>query len=72
MVVTFTGTFDLEDGVDVLYLFEGVDNTGSQIGAFTGQALPSAATSTTNQVYISLFTDGSGNGMGFTATVTFQ
>jgi hypothetical protein len=51
--------FDIEFGADTLYLFDGGNSAAPLIGAFTGNSIPSAITSTGNQVFIKFHTNSS-------------
>ena len=71
VVLTFT-SFDTEQGVDVLTVFDGSANTPVPIASFSGQALPAAQRTIGSRMFITWTTDGVNNYDGFRAIATFE
>jgi len=65
-VTLYFVSFDLESG-DYLRIYDGGDASAPLIGEYTGNTLPDLHTSTGNQLFITLSTDGSGEASGFKA-----
>lgn len=60
--------FDLEDGKDFLYIYDGTDNDAPLIGSYTGSTLPPIVTSTSGAMYIHFVTNGNGVSNGWFAS----
>lgn len=58
--------FDLGSG-DYLRIYDGESSSAPLLGEYTGSTLPDQHTSTGNKLFVTLHTDGSGNGEGFKA-----
>ena len=57
--------FSLENNVDFLSIYEGIDNTGNLLGTFTGFTLPDDITVASGAIYMQFSSDVSINYSGF-------
>ncbi len=71
VTVTFT-SFNIEDGWDYLYVYDGPDTSSPTLGAFTGLTVPGPFTSThaTGALTFVFTSDGSTNYTGWEASIT--
>jgi len=60
--------FDLEDGKDFLYIFDGTGTDASLIGSYTGNQIPPVVTAYSGSMFIQFVTDGSGTSNGWLAS----
>lgn len=67
ITMSFT-SFDLEQGYDSLYIYDGGDTSGTLIGAYTGQSGPGTVTAYSGKMTLLFTADCSVNGTGFEAT----
>ncbi|TCK67238.1 putative secreted protein (Por secretion system target) [Winogradskyella wandonensis] len=61
--------FNLGNG-DSVSVYDGLDNSGTTLGTFSGSTIPDEITSTTGAVFIEFFTDASDVGQGWTLSYT--
>ena len=60
--------FNLENGKDFLFVYDGTDTDASLIGSYTGNTAPSVVTATSGSMFIQFVTDGSGTSNGWSAS----
>jgi len=60
--------FDLEDGKDFIYVYDGTDTDAALIGSYTGNEIPPAIFATSGSMYIQFISDGSGASNGWLAS----
>lgn len=60
--------FDLEEGKDFIYVYDGTSTDASMIGSYTGNQLPPVITATSGSMFIQFVTDGSGTSNGWSAS----
>jgi len=60
-------TFDLEDNVDFLTIYDGTTTSANIIGTYTGSNLPQSLTSSSNAMLIHFTTNGTINEQGWSA-----
>jgi hypothetical protein len=60
--------FDLENGKDFIYVYDGTNTDASLIGSYTGNTLPPAVTAASGSMFIQFVTDGSGTSNGWRAS----
>lgn len=63
-------SFDLENGYDSLYIYDGNSTTATLIGAYTGTTSPGSFTSTGNAVTLRFISDPFVNNAGFVSSWT--
>jgi hypothetical protein len=69
VTMNFTG-FDLENGYDSLYIYDGNSTAAALIGAYTGTTSPGSFTSTGNAVTLHFISDPFVNNSGFVSSWT--
>jgi hypothetical protein len=60
--------FDLEDGKDFLYVYDGLNAEAQLIGSYTGSSIPPEAVASSGAMFIKFETDGNGTSNGWLAT----
>ncbi|KAL4229601.1 hypothetical protein ACF0H5_012639 [Mactra antiquata] len=68
VLLTFTD-FEIETGMDYLQIYNGLDDTGVMVGAYTGLNFPQSVTSASG-LYLKFTTSAIGNYRGFQAEYT--
>ncbi|MBI2969081.1 MAG: Ig-like domain-containing protein [Bacteroidetes bacterium] len=61
-------SFDIEDGYDYVYVYEGGDSTGLLLAAFTGSTLPSTVTAIGDSMFVQFISDNIINNAGWDAS----
>lgn len=69
-VVLVFESFEMEDNFDSVYVYDGVDVSGTLLGGFTGNVLPPALTAQSGSMYVLLVSDNVIELSGFMATWT--
>lgn len=71
ITLTFSA-FDTESNLDVVRVYDGVDNTGTLVATFSGNTLPSATSinGTNKSMYVEFVTNGTNTAQGWTASYT--
>lgn len=69
ITLNFTA-FDTEANVDRVLIFDGADNTATQIANYSGSSIPASVTSSTNSLYIEFRTNGTVVAQGWDANYT--
>ncbi len=62
--------FDVDNTIDRVAIYDGVDFSAPLIGTYTGTSIPSNIVSTGGSMYIEFTTNGSGAGLGWSADFT--
>ena len=62
--------FNVDNGADTLYLYDGTNNSAPLLGKFTGNTNPAAQLATTGTMFIEFMTDGSTNNSGWDLNYT--
>jgi len=60
--------FDLENGKDFIYIYDGVGTDSPLIGSYTGNTFPPEAVSTSGSMFIQFVSDGTGTSNGWLAS----
>lgn len=60
--------FDLENGKDFIYVYDGTNNDAPLIGSYTGNTIPPVITANSGSMFIQFVTDGSGTSNGWLAS----
>ena len=60
--------FKLDPSADYVNVYDGKSSASPLIGTFTASSLPTPITSSSNELYVTFTTDGSGENQGFAAT----
>ena len=63
-------SFNTENGYDFVRVYDGANDSATQLGEFSGTSRPAAVTSTGNAMYIKFTSDGSINAAGWSASYT--
>lgn len=69
IILTF-GSFNLEDGVDFVRVYEGNSGIAPLLGEFTGSTLPPAVTANGNEMFVIFTSNASNTAPGFDASYT--
>ncbi|MEI6059686.1 MAG: C10 family peptidase [Bacteroidota bacterium] len=62
--------FDLENGKDFIYVYDGSDANAPLIGSYTGNSIPPETAALSGSMFIRFVTDGSGTSNGWLASYT--
>jgi M6 family metalloprotease-like protein len=62
--------FNVDNGADTLYLYDGTNNSAPLLGKFTGSTNPTAQIATTGTMFVEFVTDGSTNNTGWDLNYT--
>jgi hypothetical protein len=60
--------FDLEEGKDFLYVYDGTGTDASLIGSYTGNQIPPVTSAVSGSMFIQFVTDGNGSSNGWSAS----
>jgi len=60
--------FDLENGKDFIFVYDGTNTDASLIGSYTGNEIPADIVATSGSMFIQFVTDGTGTSNGWFAT----
>ena len=60
--------FKLDSSADYVNVYDGKSAASPLIGTFSASSLPTPITSSSNELYVTFTTDGSGENQGFAAT----
>jgi pimeloyl-ACP methyl ester carboxylesterase len=62
--------FNTEAGNDIVNVYDGIDNTGTLLGSYSGNAVPTNITSTGGSMYVEFITNGTVTSTGWDAIYT--
>ncbi|CAM1345488.1 CUB domain-containing protein [Tenacibaculum amylolyticum] len=63
-------SFNTESGYDFVRVYDGANDSATELGEFSGTSRPAAVTSTGNAMYVKFTSDGSINAAGWSASYT--
>ena len=65
-------SFELEGCCDYVTVYDGTDDTGTQLGSFNGTTIPSNVIATSGSMFVTFTSDGSITYQGFEAAYTYS
>lgn len=63
-------SFDTDTLKDIVYIYDGTDNTGTLLASYSGSAIPDSVVAHSGEMFVEFITDDSIRAAGWTATYT--